>query len=229
MGAPTITFGSVEKLVFTQDESPYNKSYSDWTREWWQYHLSIPDIKENSSLSHPRNDYTPEKCSWNQKSGPVWFLPDGKDASDISTPEIRECTVPQGKALLVQIVGSGCSKGEGFKTDQELLDCAIWVLPDAEVSASVDGKEVINTNTNPDDKKKFYVEPFKTNLTYVDHNYYEVKPGTYDGMVAGYYLFVPPLPPGEHKIQFKESAVQFLSGFPSDKRLSNVEYHINVR
>ena len=30
MGAPTITFGSVEKLVFTQDESPYNKSY--WSR-----------------------------------------------------------------------------------------------------------------------------------------------------------------------------------------------------
>ena len=100
MGAPTITFGSVEKLVFTQDESPYNKSYSDWTREWWQYHLSIPDIKENSSLSHPRNDYTPEKCSWNQKSGPVWFLPDGKDASDISTPEIRECTCAARKSSL---------------------------------------------------------------------------------------------------------------------------------
>jgi hypothetical protein len=110
----------------------------------------------------------------------------------------------------------------------ELLDCAVWVLPSAEFSASIDGVEVMNTRTNAGDRDKFYVEPFKTNLTYVDRNYYEVEPGTYDGMVAGYYLFVPPLPPGEHEIQFSESAIEFLSGFPSDKRLSNVKYVITV-
>ena len=180
------------------------------------------------SSAHHRDSYSPEKCSWNQSSGPVWFLPDGKDQPDLSAAEIRECTVPEGKALMVQIVGSGCSTGEGLKNDQELLDCAVWVLPTAEFSASVDGVEVMNTKSDPSDRDKFYVEPFKTNLTYVDRNYYEVEPGTYDGMVAGYYLFVPPLPPGEHEIKFSESAIEFLSGFPSDKRLSNVEYHITV-
>ena len=108
-----------------------------------------------------------------------------------------------------------------------MLDCAIWILPDAEFSASIDGKEVMNANQNPDDRMKFYVEPFKTN-TYIDRNYYDVKPGTYESMVAGYYLFVPPLPAGDHVVQFKESDVKFLGGFPSDKRLSNVEYRINV-
>ncbi|HZA68710.1 MAG TPA: hypothetical protein VE548_03350 [Nitrososphaeraceae archaeon] len=58
---------------------------------------------------------------------------------------------------------------------------------------------------------------------------YEVEPGTYDGMVACYCLFIPPLPPGEHKIQFSESAIEFLGGFPSDKRLSNVNYVITVK
>ena len=83
-------------------------------------------------------------------------------------------------------------------------------IPTAEFSASVDGVEVMNTKSDPSDRDKFYVEPFKTNLTYVDRNYYEVEPGTYDGMVAGYYLFVPPLPPGEHEIKFSESAIEFL-------------------
>jgi hypothetical protein len=221
-------YGSTQDLIFTPDDSPYNKTYSDWANEWWQWHLSIPDIKENTNLAHPRDSYSPEKCSWNQSSGPVWFLPDGKDQPNLSTAEIRECAVPEGKALMVQIVGSGCSTGEGLKNDQELLDCAVWVLPTAEFSASVDGVEVMNTKSDPIDRNKFYVEPFKTNLTYVDRNYYEVEPGTYDGMVAGYYLFVPPLPPGEHEIKFSESAIEFLSGFPSDKRLSNVEYHITV-
>jgi len=221
-------YGSKQDLIFTPEDMPYNKTYSDWAREWWQWHLSIPDVKENNSLAHPRDIYSPEKCSWNQSSSPVWFLPDGKDQPDLSNAEIRECIVPEGKALMVQIVGSGCSTGEGLKNDQELLDCAVWVLPTAEFSASVDGTEVMNTKSDPSDRDEFYVEPFKTNLTYVGRNYYEVEPGTYDGMVAGYYLFVPPLPPGEHEIKFSESAIEFLSGFPSDKRLSNVEYHITV-
>jgi hypothetical protein len=225
---PSKAYGSTEKSVFTANDKPYNMTFSDWAREWWQWHLSISDIKENKSLAHPRDSYSSEKCSWNQNDGPVWFLPDGADRSDLSIPEIRECNVPEGKALLVQIVGSGCSTGEGLKNDQELLDCAVWVLPTAEFSASIDGIEVMNTKNDPNDRKEFYVKPFKTNLTYVERSYYPVEPGTYDGMVAGYYLFVPPLPVGKHEIQFKESAVEFLSGFPSDKRLSNVEYNINV-
>lgn len=103
------------------------------------------------------------------------------------------------------------------------------MLPSAEFSARIDGVEVMNTKSNPSNRDKFYVQPFKTNLTYAERNYYDVKPGTYDGMVAGYYLFVPPLPPGEHKIKFNESAIQFLSGFPSDKKLSNVEYQLKVQ
>ena len=224
-----VSYASTPDQVFTPDDTPFNRTFSDWAREWWQWHLSIPDIKENNSLAHPRDNYSPEKCSWNQNTGPVWMLPDGKDRSDMSSPEVRKCTVPQGKALLVQIVGSGCSTGEGLRNDQELLDCAEWVLPNAEFSASIDGTEVFNTRTDPNVRKDLYVEPFKTNLTYVAQSYYPVEPGTYDGMVAGYYLFVPPLPQGDHEIQFSESAVEFLSGFPSDKRLSNVKYLVTVQ
>jgi hypothetical protein len=110
--------GSTQDLVFSPNDSPYNKTYSDWAREWWQWHLSIPDIKENNSLAHPRDSYSPHKCAWNQQSGPVWFLPDGKDQPNLSSIENRHCSVPQGRALLVQIVGSGCSTGEGLKNDR---------------------------------------------------------------------------------------------------------------
>lgn len=221
-------YGNADNKIFKPLDSPYNKTFSEWAHEWWQWHLSIPDIKENKTLAHPRDNYSPEKCSWNQNSGPVWFLPDGKDRSDISTPEVRLCDIPSGKAILVQIVGSGCSKGEGLKNDQELLDCAVWVLPTAEFSASIDGIEVLNTKHNPGDRNEMYVQPYKTNLTYVDRNYYPVQAGSYEGMIAGYYLFIPPLSPGKHEIQFNESAVEFLNGFPSDKRLSNVKYIVTI-
>lgn len=217
-------------LVFSVQENPYNKTFAEWAAWWWNHHLSVPDIKENASLAHPRDKYSPEKCSWTQDNGPVWWLPDGTDRADVTQPEIRECTIPQGKALLVQIVGSGCSKGEGFKDEQELTNCAVWVLPTAGFSAKIDGVEVMNTNKDANDRQRFYVEPFRTNLTYVQNSYYrEVKPGTYDGMVAGYYLFVQPLPPGSHEIQFDETAIEFLGGFPKDQRLTNVKYLITVK
>jgi hypothetical protein len=218
-----------QELVFTPKDNPYNKTFADWAVWWWNHHLSIPNIKENNSLSHPRDNYSPEKCSWAQDNGPVWFLPDGKDQSDITNPEVRECKVPQGKALLVQIVGSGCSEGEGLKTEQEIRNCAVWVLPTAEFSAKIDGKEVMNTRKDPNDRQKYYVEPYKTRLTYVNNSYYaEVKPGTYDAEVAGFYLFVPPLSPGLHDVEFDESAIEFLGGIPKDQRLSHVKYLITV-
>jgi hypothetical protein len=226
----TDSFALNRDLIFTPQDKPYNKTFSDWTRDWWNWHLSIQDTKggeNNASLFHPRENYSPEKCLLNQVDGPVWYLADGKDMDDNSNPEVRECTVPKGKALLVQIVGSGCGMNEGFKNDQELLDCAVWVLPTAQLSATVDGVEVVNTN-NPGDREGLYANPFKTTLTYPENNLYDLEPGTFPAMVAGHFLFVRPLPEGSHEIQFKETAIEFEGGIPGDKRLSNVKYNITV-
>lgn len=220
---------NTEDLIYSPEQMPYNKTFADWAVWWWNQHLSIPDIKQNNSLAHPRDNYSPEKCSWAQDNGPVWFLPDGKDQTDITNAEVRECKVPQGKAMLVQIVGSGCSMGEGYKDQQGIRDCAVWVLPTAEFSAKIDGKEVMNTKNNPGDKQKFYVEPYEANLTYVKNSYYgKVLPGTYEGEVAGYYLFIKPLPTGKHEIEFDESAIEYLNNFPISQRLSHVKYLITI-
>ena len=138
------------------------------------------------------------------------MLPDGKDSNDLSNVEIRDCSVPSGKALLVQIVGSNCSEEEGLKNDKEILDCAIWVLPQAQFSATVDGKEVMNTIKEPNDRKKFYVEPFFTNITYAKSNYYGASEGVYKGADAGIFLFIKPLPIGSHTIKFQESVINAL-------------------
>lgn len=224
----SLIFAQDSDMVFKPGDTPYNKSFDEWSRLWWLWHLSIPDIKENESLSHPRDNYSPIKCTWNQNEGPVWFLPDGTDRDDITEPEIRNCTIPADKAFLVQIVGSGCSTVEGFTTEQELLDCAVWVLPQSEFSVSIDGIEVANTNTDPTDRDEFYVEPFETNLSYVENNLYGFEPGTYEGMVAGYYLFSPPLSPGNHEVLIKESAIEFLGGFPSASRQTHTLYNLTI-
>ena len=216
-------------IVFSTVDMPYNHTYNYWVDRWFNWFLSLPNIEGNESLMHPRDSYSPEKCSWNQETDePVWMLPDGKDTNDLSQVEDRYCKVPAGKALLVQIVGSNCSMEEGLKNDQEVMDCAVWFLPKAQFSVIIDGKEVMNTIKEPTDRKKFYVQPFFTNITFSKNNYYGASEGTYRGAEAGYFLFIKPLPTGNHTIEFKESVVNTLDSTGSDKRLSNVKYDMEI-
>jgi hypothetical protein len=211
---------------------PFNHTFRYWVAKWFDWFLTLPNIHttNNESLAHPRYNYSPEKCSWNQdKSSPVWMLPDGPGRNDLSVIEIRDCVIPVGKAILVQIVGSNCSPNEGYKTDQELLGCAAWILNEAIFSASVDGIEVMNTNKNPNDRDKYYVQPFITNITYGKNNYYDDPEGIVRGAEAGYFLFVKPLPSGSHIIKYQESVINTLDSTGNDKRINGLEYHITVK
>jgi hypothetical protein len=209
-------------LIYSKNEKPYGISYSEWIRRWWEWHVSIP--KGN----HPREAYSPEKCAQNQNDKNVWFLPDESDlgSSEANTPEIKKCTVPHGKALLVQIYGGGCSYGEGLKTDQELKDCVDIGLDTVEFTAKIDGVEVMSSKNRDD----YLPEPYSYDLTYTQDNLYDVPAGTYKAMAGGYFLFVKPLSVGDHTIEFKETF--FKPGFEgqpsSENRISNVVYNLTV-
>lgn len=217
-------FADNSNLIYSPTDHPYNQSFATFAEKWWQWHLS-------HQMPTGRDNFSPDKCSLNQSNPYVFYLYDGHDRDNVDQPEVRECQVPAGKALLVQIVGSGCSTIEGYKNDQDLKKCADWILDKANIVATVDGKEVINTIKNPADKEKYYITPFKANLTYALHNIYDYKPGTYQGMVSGYYLFVRELAPGKHVISFKEIDENCPEGrfAPScDKRDTNTEYLVHV-
>ncbi len=220
-------------LIFLKDSKPYGLSFSEWIGKWWQWHVSIPNkINEtdptNLDLIHPREAYTPIKCALNQNDSNVWFLPDGRNLplEESTTPEFRECVVPYGKALLVQIYGGGCSYGEGLKTDAELRDCVNIGLDTVKFNAKVDGIEVVNS----EEKNKILPSPFLYNLTYVKDNLYDIPEGAFRAMANGYFLFVKPLSNGTHTIEFQETF--FKPGFEgqpsSENRISNVVYQLKV-
>jgi hypothetical protein len=216
-------------LIYSKNEKPYGISYSEWIGRWWQWHVSIP--KGN----HPREAYSPEKCAQNQNDKNVWFLPDGKNlgSSEANTPEIRKCTVPHGKALLVQIYGGGYSiKENGLAKNEDLEHCVNIGLDTVEFTAKIDGVEVMNSKNRGN-----IPEPYQCELTYMPDNLYNVPAGPSKAMVGGYFLFVKPLSEGDHKIEFKETfSKSNLSRQSSSKvatematdRISNVVYDITV-
>jgi len=229
------TIYGVSDLIFSKDSKPYGIPYSEWIGKWWQWHVSIPSVgntsNSNDAISsvHPRESYSPEKCSWNQDSeSPVWFLPDGRNLAifEINNPEYRECKIPPDKAILVQIYGGGCSYGEGFKNDKKLEDCVKLGLDNVNFIATIDEQEVMNSAHRYD----YLSDHHKYNLTYVDNNLYKVPAGTYKAMAGGYFLFLKPLSQGNHELKFKQ--VYFKPGFegqPSNEhRISNVIYNLTI-
>lgn len=221
-------------IIFSKDSSPYGHSYSEWIGKWWQWHVSLPNKvneqdKTNLSLIHPREAYSPEKCAWNQNDNNVWFLADGRNLGlfEFTNPEIRKCTVPHDKALLVQIYGGGCDFSEGWKTDEELKDCVNIGLDTVEFTAKVDGVQVMSSENRDD----FLPNPNLFNITFTSDNVYDAEPGTYRAMANGYFLFLKPLGIGNHTVEFKEEYIEpGFEGQPSSQnRLSNVVYELTVK
>lgn len=176
-------------------ESNYILPDQKLVQKWWQWHISIP----NNEGQHPRVDYSTEKCNWGQDGGSIWFLPDGKEEESNLVPEIRTCFVPEGKSILVQILGSGCSTGErGIgTTEKDLRLCADWIYKENDeftnkydFNVTFDDVNMMNSykfgsfgvidyNALPSVeersyKERFYVPECRTNLTYAFPSMYEL-------------------------------------------------------
>ena len=193
--APTILHpaeaDSINPGIFSVDSKPYGISYPEWTAKWWQWIISIPE-KDNPNL-----DFTGEKCSLNQNDSNVVFL-----APTFGGSATRECTISQGKAIFFPILTGECDylTEPTIKTEPELLKCAMSVNEGGVVKATVDGVELKNL-------EKYRVQSPLFDLTIPPDTAFEGPVGKTKGIADGYYVFLEPLSPGKHTLQFSGSVV----------------------
>jgi hypothetical protein len=187
--------------IYGIDESPFGTPYSTWIAKWWNWTSGIPNTE------HPR-DFAERTCNVSQTSKDVWFLPDILDGKIV-----RECEVPQGKAIFIPITTGeqNVAESEEFqgKPLSEVKDSLIKGASycdnyNVERAAEIDGQKIKGLEGN---------SPYRTNttdlfnITWGENNIYDVKPQTAPGFAEGWFLFVKPLPQGDHviKIQSKIS------------------------
>ena len=82
---------------------PGGQSYGRWAAEWWQWALGVP-------AATTVFDEGGENCTQRQV-GDTWFLA----GSFGSEAVVRECTIPEGKALFIPLVNKGSF---AFLTDE---------------------------------------------------------------------------------------------------------------
>jgi hypothetical protein len=165
------------------DSSPYGISYAEWTARWWQWILSIP------KQTNPVYDKTGNNFIVNE-THPVCFLPGSIDVA------VRNCTIPEGKAILLPTINYGATLADEPKIKSEfelqmLAKREIDVVSDLQVN--IDG-------TNLDKLEICRVRSSAFDVVLPQNNLFNGIPGKTKGTGDGYWLFLKPLSRGKHKI-----------------------------
>jgi len=205
----TVNADSVNKGVYSIDAKPFGIKYGEWTAHWWQWNMGMP------SATHLREHFDSKKCNMDQK-GPIWFLPDG-----LNGKELRSCTIPSDKAVLVPALTGNCDDDnpQSPMNDEELLKCASEGGDYSTISATLDGVALKNLNDY-----KISSPPF--NMTVPEDNIFNNKPGTYRTIANGWYVFLEPLSEGAHQLNLTTNVVNPLH--PEYNYNSELTYEITV-
>jgi hypothetical protein len=180
---------NIDSLTYPIDSRPFNKSFNEWTANWWQWLLSIP------TYDNPITE-TINGCCEAKQSGPVWFL---ASTMDDNKTVIRKCTVPSDKALLIPVLNYGATFADEreIKNEEDLVNLATSEMDKiTKLEASLDGLEFIE-----DDLKKLRIRSPFFDVTLPTDNITKGIPGRTRGVAEGYWLFLKPISKGFHTIK----------------------------
>jgi hypothetical protein len=195
--------------LFAAGSTPFGTPYNEWTSRWWTWLISVPLSQS------PAADSTGQYCAKNQ-AGPVWFL-----AGTFQGSAVRTCEIPASKGILFPVFNVECSFAEypNLKSDSELSQCAREAIDSVTfVQASVDGIQIENIS-------RIQSSPF--DITFPEENIFGVQAGSTRAVSDGFWIFLQPLSPGNHQINFKGAVVDYTTtGIVSVT--NDVTYHLTV-
>jgi hypothetical protein len=192
---------------------PYGKSYGEWAAEWQKWVVTIPKHDPKGDIS-PYNPLYGGPCSVGQ-NGNVWFLTGVLMGTNEHVERI--CTVPKDTALYFPLVNEGYV---AFLNDLPLETRTLAFVRSQSkscpgpvtITAAIDGLPVMNPESYYEESPFYEVQiPVDNIFGFQKKN---PKPGpkghpfVYDlyfspAADAGYYLFLYPLNPGDHTIEWK--------------------------
>ena len=213
--------------VFQKDELPFGKPYEQWIQDWWRWTAAIPGDPETTFAGVKEDG-----CLIN-KTGSVAMLMDPA----IGGTHHQKCEISSDQGILISGWGAQCdgsTKGNENKSFKELSECAKgYDLGKVTVNAWVDNKPIAHVkaedlktttliNATEVSTKGFNVTtPANSNLA-VDY------PGTHLGAAHGWYIFLKPLPVGEHTVRYVNDVRETTLGAGNTNN-ADITYSLNVK
>jgi hypothetical protein len=208
------------------------KSYADLGAEWWQWAVQAP------AVDSPLFDPTGAKCRVGQEAK-VWFLATTLGYGDPEVPTTRQCEIPGNTALFFPIINAAYF---AFLNDPPETRTAAAIR--AAADASCDTSTISNLSVTIDGRPVARPDQFVTSVEQsplfqaqlpTDNIYGAVAVGDPETELViqdlvlspaahkGFYIFVEPLTPGNHTIEW--TATWECSWGPMSE---NMRYELNV-
>ncbi len=203
--------------IFTK---PGGQTYGRWAAEWWQWGLSVP------AETNPISDQTGANCAQRQV-GDTWFLA-GSFGTD---PVVRDCVLPKGKALFFPLVNSAFF---AFLNDPPETRSEEFLRNEAKCKAPIEGfAEIDDKRLTTRRLRRFTTGPSGSQSPLFN---VQLPPGNLFGLgedvipelvlspsaEEGFYLYVAPLSPGDHRIRW------FVKGCQAPDFVQDITYHLTV-
>jgi hypothetical protein len=213
--------------VFHKDELPFGKPYENWVHDYWRWNAAHPTDPETTVAGLKENG-----CFIN-KEGPVAFLMDPA----IGGQHHQRCEISPNQGILIAGWSGECDgsvKGYENASFKELSKCARDLdLGKVTVNAWVDNKSIAQVKAedyktiNVVNATELYTKAF--NITTPENSWLTVDyPGTYSGAVHGWFIFLKPLPLGEHTFRYVNDVRPTTLGAGNTNN-ADITYSLNVK
>ena len=187
--------------VFHKEELPFGKPYEDWVQDWWRWNAAIPSDPETTFAGVKENG-----CLIDNE-GSVAMVMDPA----IGGVHHQRCEISSNQGILIPAWSALCSgavKGSESKSFKELSECARqYNLGKVTVKAWVDNKSIAQVDAedyktiNLVNASELYSKGFNITIP-ADSNLAVDYPGTHLAAAHGWYIFLKPLPIGDHTVRY---------------------------
>jgi hypothetical protein len=179
--------------IFSKGDKPYGISYEDWMTKWWQWNIQIPKQQHPGVVQSNLI-----KCPVGE-SGSVSFL-----THSLQGESKYSCTVQAGHAIMIPISTGECTSDEAKSSvPADMLKCASEGDRYLHLDATVDGVR-LNVLASPvaaaNGLDQNYTISKVFDMPVPKDNLLDLKPGIWKTVTGGYFVFLKPLPAGDHNV-----------------------------
>jgi hypothetical protein len=208
---------------------PFGKPYEYWVEKYWNWTASIPPDDETVYAGLEENG-----CFSYEHEDSVLMLIDPAVGGEVN----QKCEISGERGILFPLWSAECDAtvpGYATASFAEISKCArafnlgdvkaeVWVdnVPIAKLDV-LDYTTNINTNVT-----ELYTKEFNITIPSNTHLLAD-KYGTFGAAVHGWFVFLKPLPPGEHELYLKNNVIPTTLSGASNSNKADIKYTLIVK